>query len=539
MIAPNKVKLSWVLNRDAAYTLGIVLAVVITFALRASGAIFGYLSVDDGAFVSIAHGMNQGHLMYRDLVDHKPPGIELFIAPLLALSQNSIPLVRLTYVAVISLTCIPIAFLAQQVGYRLAGLVAAFFFAFDPTGIALSQYLTQTGLMVAILTWSTWVFTVAQVKSSKLLWLLSGTLAGAAFIVKQPAILLLGVYALFLLVVVLRSAKGRAPVRPGQALIALSTLSCGILLIYAPVLAYFWLNGALRDYILYVFGVNGLGVSVVSSKISGMADFLMGEPALFMGFLALLMPLFSKSTTRRSVTLLMSLWLCVYTIFLLLYDKLYDHYFLQMVPQLAVLGGIGAAELVAWLNRYHKQVVNTLRPTAQTSRAFSLMSPGFTTALTARKCASLVLIVVLASIGVSLTTMDTRNLLSSISAWESMPKLSEDVTVADRIAAVTSTGDKILIFGNPAFYALAEREPSSKYLYYSWRYIDSAIGPEYIQNLKQSLLNGSTRLVVVADAYVPDLDPQLLKVIDRNYVEVETVPYSYHGAVRLYKKRGD
>lgn len=522
-----------------AYTLAIVLAVVTTFALRASGAIFGYLSVDDGAFVSIAHGMNQGHLMYRDLVDHKPPGIELFIAPLLALSHNSIPLVRLIYVAIVSLTCIPVALLAQQVGYRLAGLVAAFFFAFDPTSIALSQYLTQTGLMVAILTWSAWVFTVAQVKSSKTLWLLSGALAGAAFIVKQPAILLLGVYALFLLVVVLRSAKGGSPVRPSQALVALSTLSCGILLSYAPVLVYFWLNGALRDYILYVFGVNGLGISVVSSKISGVTDFFVGEPALFMGFLALLIPLFLKSTTRRSVTLLMSLWLCVYTIFLLLYDKLYDHYFLQIVPPLAVLGGIGAAELVAWLNAYRRQVVNAVRSTTQPPRVFSLTSPGLATANTIRKYAILMLIAVSVYTAVSLTAVSTRNLLSSISAWESLPKLSEDVTVANRIAAVTSTGDKILIFGNPAFYTLADREPSSKYLYYSWRYIDSAIGPEYIQNLKQTLLNGSTRLVVVADAYVPDLDPQLLKVIDRNYVEIETVPYSYHGAVRLYKQRGD
>ena len=129
-----------------------------------------------------------------------------------------------------------------------------------------------------------------------------------------------------------------------------------------------------------------------------------------------------------------------------------------------------------------------------------------------------------------------RNFAYSASHWENAPKLSEDLAVSEHISRLTSPDDKILVFGNPAFYFLSKREPASKYLFYSWRFIESPIRDEYLNNLKRSLQDNSTKLVAVADEYRTDISPELLNVIQQEYHEVEVVPYSYNGQVRLYER---
>src|SRR5437868_3792165 len=57
-------------------------ALVVGLALRLPSSLVVGAAVDEAAFATIGRGLLHGHMMYRDLVDHKPPGIELLLAAL-------------------------------------------------------------------------------------------------------------------------------------------------------------------------------------------------------------------------------------------------------------------------------------------------------------------------------------------------------------------------------------------------------------------------------------------------------------------------
>ena len=80
----------------------LLLAVCVT---RSAGAVFGVLNIDETDFGLIARVLSQGGVMYRDVVEMKPPLVYVAYLPT-ALMPFSLWPVRLVGVAVLFATCL-------------------------------------------------------------------------------------------------------------------------------------------------------------------------------------------------------------------------------------------------------------------------------------------------------------------------------------------------------------------------------------------------------------------------------------------------
>lgn len=515
--------------------LGMLATVSLAIAIRAPAAVVAYLDVDDGAFVSIAAGMQRGQLMYRDLVDHKPPGIEMLLFLMFTVFGGNIPAARLGYVVVVAASCFPVWLLAQRAVSPRAGLFAALLFALNPLSVAWSPHLTQDGLMSSILAWSSYVFARSSNEDRASLGLVgAGLLAGLAFLVKQPAALILAVYGVFLLLSIPGSGGASLRTLARSRARSMGLVVAGFMVGYMPVVSFYWARGGLPDYLEFVFGVNALTPAAALSHAPEVWRFLTSQFAAIAAALVVLGPLTGSTGRRPGVTTLCAAWSLIYIIFLLLYEMLYPHYYLMTLPALSVMGGIGlarASDLVIRLLLISAKL-SLVKGTASWARG-----PG-EGAIPAGRSMVLAgfLLVCVGYASAPVLQSNIHELAASLAGWHRGPLLAEDRAVATEIEELTSRDDAILVLGNPAFYKLSDRRPATRYLYYSWRYVESPIHDEYLGALSRAMRSPSTKLVLVADAYRSLVDPSLLQLLDQEYEEVARIPYSYHGAVGFYKR---
>jgi 4-amino-4-deoxy-L-arabinose transferase-like glycosyltransferase len=306
---------------------------------------------------------------------------------------------------------------------RLAGRIAAVLAGLLAATVGASPFVesfTLSGELIA----SLWVVLsllafAEYVRMRRPVWvLLAGLLAGAAVMTKQSAIDSGLAAALYLL----WRERGRA-LRPLALLLAGAAVPVGLGAATAPRLGDWWFAFA---------GYRARGDSLFTGsfehRLHLLADSL-PTAGKALGLLVLL-----AAVGWVAAPLLARLWLVAAVVGFLGGGNFHPHYYLQLVPPLALLAGIGTQWLLG------------LRP-----RLVALASAAAVTA----------------SVAVAAPLWFAGPQRQAREIWPHDPHLLHDAAVVDYVKAHTKRGEKIFVVWAAAdVYYLADRDPAFKYMWF-------------------------------------------------------------------------
>lgn len=246
-----------------------ILVVLIAGApLALAGAVFlRYFDADEFQHLQMAWLIGQGELPYRDFFEHHVPLFHALVSPLLRweILTTDAQAARAAVFAVREVglgLSILILVLVYRIGLAVSGRLAALFAVallvtngmFIRKGIEIRP--DQLGALLLLL--SAWCGIRAGESARPLPWLLlvplfgAGAALAAALLTTQKILFAAPGLGIAFLIVLLRK-PGMARVRAGAAVTGLLAVAAGALAVTVPVLAVFWLGGALDAFLHFNF----------------------------------------------------------------------------------------------------------------------------------------------------------------------------------------------------------------------------------------------------------------------------------------------
>ncbi len=347
---------------------GVLALLTVCLGLRAVALVRPCLSDDEATYCVVGREMLAGRVLYRDVVDHKPPLIYLTYAATQALGGpvGGMRLLHLVSILVVFATALLLGRIARRLaedrgatGLRGAGagdreafwaalLYAVFsttLFDFDSlaANCEIFMMLPLTGSVVLYLRAA-----VPEIRRSSLF--AAGALIGVAMLYKYQAGVQLPLYCIHLAMVHRR--------RPGRVLQGWLALGGGVLLVAAACAGVMHLAGDLGDawfWFRFNFAYirEGLKLSEVAVRAAGRLSYAI-LPALFLWVLGVRAA--ARTLLRRSepaspgrLERFFAGWLLVSALATMVGGRFFGHYFYQVVAPLALLAAAGARRL--WLSR--------------------------------------------------------------------------------------------------------------------------------------------------------------------------------------------
>ena len=313
-----------------------------------------YLSVpferDEGGYGYIAQRTLLGELPYRDAYDQKPPLV--FVPYMLAFATlGRTPLdVHVVLLLWNAGTLLCVAAIARWLGGRVAAAGAALVFAVASASPRLLGFTANTEMFMLLpMTASAWcALRGAASARQRSWWFAAGLLAGLACWFKPVAAtsgLALAVYA----VATARRDGGAAGERRLRALGRCAWLVVGALAATAPIVLYMavhqgglqaFFDGVARYNLAYVQSVSlDEGLRSLARSLGRQTPAFL--PLWALAASALLLP------GCRAAAAPVALWLVALAAGTAAGLHFREHYFIQVVPALAVLGGLALAALLA------------------------------------------------------------------------------------------------------------------------------------------------------------------------------------------------
>jgi hypothetical protein len=330
------------------------------------------LERDEGEYAYIAWRVLEGEVPYRDAFDQKPP---LVFAPyLLALTTvgGSVEALHGVLLAWVAATMLVVASLARHVARsaagpagagaapeegRVAGAAAALLYAVSASSPRLRATAMNTEILMA-LPMAASVLAALRAHARGLAreargeppgagagWLAAGALAALACWFKQVAVVsaaALGVWTLWLTLA--PGARGRGALAARR----LAAMLAGGALVSLPVVAWFAAHGALGPLVdaALLFNLHYASEVPLTEGLANLRHELGRQaPALWPLWLLALLPLLHARDRRALLPVYGWLECLALGVCAGLYFR--DHYFIQLLPALAVLGGVASARLVA------------------------------------------------------------------------------------------------------------------------------------------------------------------------------------------------
>jgi 4-amino-4-deoxy-L-arabinose transferase-like glycosyltransferase len=320
---------------DIFFLIGLALVPILLY-LPFAGAPF---ERDEGVYATIAQGVLDGQVPYRDLFDNKPPLVYAWYAFSFTLFGESVFAPRILAAICLSLTTLALFNQARMVLPMPAARFAAALFAVS-TGLPwVALHANTEAYMLLPLVSSLMFFTIGM-RDGRLRWfVIAGALAGLAVMTKQVAMWNLLALAMVALVWHRRTAENS-----WQWIAPTASLFAGTLATMALVALPFTLMGALDDLIYANLSYNWLYINFLSyaERLSnfgyGLLFFTAVAAPFVAGALAGLVILLRKRAAVMDYVLI--LWAVASAIGVASGGRFFPHYFLQLMPSLAVLTGI-------------------------------------------------------------------------------------------------------------------------------------------------------------------------------------------------------
>ncbi len=376
------------------------------------------LTADEGGYGEAARLWDHGATLYRDIWVDRPQGLELIYRGVLQVGSSTDTLRAAAAIAG-SLSVLATMLLAYRLTWRrttalACGLLMATFGAspFLESFTLAGELLASLAALLSLLAFA------AYQRSGSPWWLLAAGLAsGCAVMIKQS-----GFDAALAVVVYLAWTERRRAARPAAVLVVSAA---------APVVAGLLTAVSLHRWWFAVVGYRGSGDSLVTGSFVHRLNLLqqsLGPAAKGLGLLVLL-----AAIGWIGSPLLVRIWLGAAVLGVLGGGNFHFHYYLQLVPPLAILAGAGVQRLLVRRER-----------------------------LLALACAAAA--IATAVLTVPLWFDDARAQAKEI--WPHDPHLQHDAAVVRYVKAHTRPGQKILVVWAAAdVYFLADRAPVIPYMW--------------------------------------------------------------------------
>lgn len=296
---------------------------------------------DEGVFAVVANTIVDGGVPYRDAIERKPPLLFYSYAAVFSVFGRSNWLaLHLTGTAWVFGTMLGIALLATDLDSSDACLFAAAAYAlFLSIGGWRNLAFSGEMLMNLAVVWSWAVAFGRRRRRTPVRLFVSGALAVVAALLKQPA----GIAALLLIAYLWASARIETPTAGTDAgLRHVVWFTAGALSVTAIVAGWLWHDGILREAIYWTIGDHDLPRFFWGRAAIFTLAFCAGAAPLLVWTAAALM---SPDLWRDSVMEKRALigLLIVSAIGTAAGGRFYPHYFIQMLPGLCILGGVGVS----------------------------------------------------------------------------------------------------------------------------------------------------------------------------------------------------
>lgn len=296
---------------------------------------------DEGLYAHIGQEILRGGLPYRDAMDQKPPGIHYIYATLITIFGATTEGIRIGTALYSAGTLLAIFLCSRRVFGTGAGLWAAMLYGIFSSGPLIRGSSSNSEVfMVLPVVLSVYLLLLWADRPKTVIVALSGLLLGSAMVIKTVALPHVLAGFLFVLITAYRTHGWRKTLSDTVA------FSCCSIIPLAGSALFFYFKGAFQDYYYWTIEFNkmygttspaeffhrmGLGLSRTAPELLPMA-----APALI--------TIFRIFTAERSGrTFLLAATLAAAFVGLSMPTKFFEHYFIQLVPPLAILAGAGVA----------------------------------------------------------------------------------------------------------------------------------------------------------------------------------------------------
>jgi hypothetical protein len=308
------------------------------FLLRVPTFFEPYWYGDEGIYLAIGQAMQRGAVLYRDIWDNKPPLLYLIysISPTLLWAKVSATLAVLaTVTGVWKLTELVIDHWPLVIGF-LSGTLLSVPLLEGTIANAELYFMTAT-IWGAYLLWNISQYRDLSLTSRALV----GILMATAFLLKVPAVLdFVGLLLAFMIITHFESVRGFSLKNVLRTILDQSIFLLPVylpfLLILGFVFTYFFLVGALPDFLTAVFGQNAAYVAIDSGPFSKLSNPLFVKAILLVISYGLLVISYYKKIISREL-LFLTMWFGASLYGALLSNRPYLHYLLQIVPPAVIL----------------------------------------------------------------------------------------------------------------------------------------------------------------------------------------------------------
>jgi len=337
-------------------------ALVLTWILRMKfwGQPF---EMDEGVYGYMGWGIHQGLIPYKDMYTNKPPGMWL-IHGLLFLFVGPTALNIKVFASVVTLgTILAVFFVVRKIADQQAGIMAALLYGIFSSGPNIQGGgVNSEVFMVLPYTLAAYSLVRAVEAGERKHYLLFGLFTGLACTFKQVAVVNLFWVALYLC---FRIAQARDWNMRARAVTDGLWVAAGAMLPWLPFVIYFFLNDALGKFYFWMvisnFSYIGDGYQKLPTFtifLGSLKSVLSENSLLWLLALAGIAWRWEKSEESRNggfhyapqlwqktASGLMAIWPLFSMVGIALGGRFFGHYYIQIIPPLAVLGGLGLRSL--------------------------------------------------------------------------------------------------------------------------------------------------------------------------------------------------
>jgi hypothetical protein len=443
------------MNDDRGHRFPWPLVLVATMSLLLGSVSLIYpFGRDQGIFAFIADSLLLGKVLYRDVLDIKPPLTAMVHTLALILFGHSMTAIRIldllwtAATALVLFAFVSRAFKSQWLGAAAGSLYPLLYFAFGFWDTAQTDgwlNLPVAGaLLLSLLTGE------HEGRNARLLWLGSGLCCGLAILLKYTV----GVLPLLLLLTLLisRRARFRGTAAAAACLtlgVLVPLLVCGFALLA---------SGAMPSFIESQFGLVPAYASVGGSgglqvRVGNFLGTFVLHPELRLPALLLVAGsmtaalLFLRSARWQPGLILLAVWLLVACGSTFSQGKFFTYHYLPLLPVAAVAGGLTVGAIVAKLGPARLLAVAAVAAVLLLGTGYPLRLGRLVRIIRGRESVR------------DYWVSDLHNKGPSFS-------LRDDIELADYLRQTTLPSDRILIWGfEPGVNFLARRGTVTRFIY--------------------------------------------------------------------------
>lgn len=428
----------------------IICCVLFAWVYFLRGPYFDRLSwnLDEGIHATIARTILDGGVMYRDAIDQRTPLTYYLVAGAFwVFGVNNMWAVHALLASMVATTALGLFLIGRRWGSTGAGIWAALIFCALSTNLLYigdTHSLSTEWFVILFTTWSTWWFWRTWEQKSFWKSAVAGAGFAAAFLSKQPGLLDFGAP---LATLVFLAAAGR--LRLVEAARQLAGLGTGFIALTAVCVAYFRAHGALDDFYFYAwsynlvyYGPETTAMDRVLAALEGLKMLAQHYPvvagALVTGVFVRVLSLGQRRPTEEEraanpATFYLLIWALLAWAGASSAGRTYGHYYLQILPAVALLAGWLLADCRTLWRTSNKIWVKGLAILALTAAAWTVVAGPLR------------------------------------GPWPASLDAETGTDAATFIKQHSLPTDKIFVWGyNPDLYLLADRRPASRYIYCSF-----------------------------------------------------------------------